>query len=741
LPCNTVHWIIEDDLSSYWLYTQCGLLRIARADMDAWIAAPTQTIKMTTFDAADGIRLVPILKGLRPAVAKSSDGKIWFVNGDVVSFIDPSHIIVNTLPPPVHIEQITADGKAYDARRGLRLPPLVRNLVIDYTALSMVARQRIHFRFKLEGQDPNWREVVNERKVQYSNLAPGTYRFRVIACNNSGVWNEQGDVLEFSIAPAYYQTNWFRALCAAMAVAFLAFGYRWRVRAIEKRNRELALQVRERTAQLEQRTAELEERTAELQVAKEKAEAANHAKSAFLAGVSHDLRTPLNGILGYVQILKKTKGLTEKLESGLDVIEQSGDHLLTLINDILELSRIEAGKLELNPANVHVPSFLAGIADIIRIKAEQKGLQFVLAAARDLPEGVCADERRLRQVLLNLLDNAVKFTEHGKVVLLVDTISASNSETRLRFEVADTGVGISPEQLGRIFQPFVQVGEMHYRAAGMGLGLAISRRLVRLMGGDIQVQSEPEKGTAFWFELDVPLTEAKARLPEVELAVGYSGPSKKVLVVDDVLANRAVLTEFLSTLGFEVAEADNGEEALKRASEFRPDLILMDGMMPVMDGLEATRRIRQTPGFEGLPIIGVSASASGSDAAAHLAAGANAFLTKPVAFGRLLAEIGTVMKIAWVYESRGAETAKTAVEEELVLPPHEELAVLHKLAVFGNMSEIEERAQYLATVDERYRPLANRLHQLAVGFQTKAVLALVEECMAREHINEPASND
>ena len=206
-------------------------------------------------------------------------------------------------------------------------------------------------------------------------------------------------------------------------------------------------------------------------------------------------------------------------------------------------------------------------------------------------------------------------------------------------------------------------------------------------------------------------------------------------------ANRAVLTEFLSTLGFEVAEAENGEEGLKRVSEFRPDVILMDGVMPVMDGLEATRRLRQMPDFQALPIIGVSASASGSDAAAFLAAGANTFVTKPVALPRLLAEMGTLMKIEWVYESRAAETAKPAVEEELVLPPHEELAILHELSVFGNVYQIDERAEYLATLDARYRPLANRLHKLAVGFQTKAIRALIEELMAREHIDESASND
>ncbi len=234
LPCNAVHWIIEDDLSSYWLYTRCGLLRIARTELEAWTADPKRTIQVTTFDALDGIRLVPILKGFRPAVTKSSDGKIWFVNGDAVSSIDPSQIGINTLPPPVHIEQITVDGNAYDARSGLRLPPGVRNLVINYTALSMVARQRIHFRFKLEGQDTNWREVVNDRKVEYSNLAPGNYRFRVIACNNSGVWNEEGDVLDFSIAPAYYQTNWFRALCAAFFLALAWAAYQLRVRQLRQ---------------------------------------------------------------------------------------------------------------------------------------------------------------------------------------------------------------------------------------------------------------------------------------------------------------------------------------------------------------------------------------------------------------------------------------------------------------------------------------------------------------------------
>jgi PAS domain S-box-containing protein len=238
LPCNAVHWI-QDDGPSYWLYTRCGLVRIARTDIDAWIADPRRTIGATTFDTADGIRPVAALKGFRPAVTKSPGGKIWFLNGDTVSVIDPTRIGINRLPPPVHIERIAADDKSYDLKPGGRLPANVRNLRIDYTALSLVAPEKVHFRYKLEGQNRNWHEVINERQAAYTNLPPRNYRFRVMASNNSGVWNETGDTLEFSIAPAYYQTNWFRALLAAIFLALTWAAYQFRVRLLQHESRHL----------------------------------------------------------------------------------------------------------------------------------------------------------------------------------------------------------------------------------------------------------------------------------------------------------------------------------------------------------------------------------------------------------------------------------------------------------------------------------------------------------------------
>jgi len=234
LPCDTIHWTIEDDDRSLWLYTACGLVRIARTELDAWTADPKRRIDTTVWGAADGLRLHPFSPNtFGPPVAKSIDGKLWFVPGEGVQLVDPRHLAFNKLPPPVHIERVEADGKPYQVEQGMRLPANVRDVSIDFTALSLVAPEKVHFKYMLEGQDPAWKEVIDERHAQYSNLRPRKYRFHVIACNNSGVWNRTGDSLEFSIAPAFYQTNWFRALCAAVFLALLWTAWQFRVRQLQ----------------------------------------------------------------------------------------------------------------------------------------------------------------------------------------------------------------------------------------------------------------------------------------------------------------------------------------------------------------------------------------------------------------------------------------------------------------------------------------------------------------------------
>jgi len=393
----------------------------------------------------------------------------------------------------------------------------------------------------------------------------------------------------------------------------------------------------------------------QLTAARDVAVAAQRAQATFLTNMSHELRTPLNAILGYAQLLRLDHNLTDRQASRLRTMQTSGEHLLALINDLLDLSRIEADKLELHPTAVDLPPFLQSIADTIRVKAAEKGLAFELGHSPDAAIVVRVDEQRLRQVLLNLLGNAVKFTDHGAISLRVAMLREPvDGELPLRFEVEDSGVGIAPQERDSLFQPFEQVGTVARRAGGSGLGLAISRQLVHLLGSDIHVDSRTAEGgsahgSRFWFDLSLPLVSTPAAATSVPRdVIDYTGPRRRILVVDDVDANRRLFADCLQPLGFELQEAANGEEALAKAQLFQPDLILMDNAMPVMDGLEATRRLRSTPGLAAVPIIAISAAAYEQDQQVSLAAGANVFLAKPVEIAALRACIGTLLKLEWL---------------------------------------------------------------------------------------------
>ena len=469
-----------------------------------------------------------------------------------------------------------------------------------------------------------------------------------------------------------------------------------------------------------------------LLAARAEAEAANRSKDQFLANMSHELRTPLHAILGYADLVRAGALPEPSRQEALSTIASSGRYLLSLINDLLDLSRIRSGHLELNPAPLQLAALLEEIAAMVRVEARRKGLDFSLDAPAGLPDIVEADGKRLRQILLNLLGNAIKFTDSGGVTLRVQCVPAQGVKVELRVSVRDTGVGIAARDTTRIFAPFEQAEEGQKQESGVGLGLAITRELARLMGGDVEVDSQPGRGSQFRFTVQLPVVQSPLDvMPAGDLVVGYRGPRRSILVVDDQEENRRLLQQLLEPLGFGVELAGGGKAAVASALANRPDLIVMDLRMPGMDGVEAARAIRSTPGLEGIFIVAASASSADLDRAEADPGTFVTCLRKPFQTRDLLDAIQRPLALCWRYAVASGTTGDVTgdVQTDAMAAPLAVLEELLDLARMGKLVRVEKIALELEQRDPRYGSFVRRLYALAHSFEEERLVAMLEECI------------
>ena len=488
----------------------------------------------------------------------------------------------------------------------------------------------------------------------------------------------------------------------------------------------------------------VEERTYELQIAKETAEVANLTKSSFLANMSHELRTPLNAILGFAQLMQLDSSLERSQKEKVEIINRSGEHLLSLINDVLDLSKIEAGKTELDFHDFDLLELLKSIEDMLRLKADSKGVELLFECHPDTPQYIHADERKLRQILINLLNNGIKFTTQGTVTAKVKP--NTRNIYHLTFEIKDTGVGIAEDELDYLFEAFSQTNSGRQSGKGTGLGLSISRKFVRLMQGDIQVSSQLDVGTTFTFNIIAqPALEQKRSKPEISqtvIGLAPNQPKYRILVADDDRENRSIVLQLLNAVGFEVKEAKNGEEAIAIWQSWQPHLICMDIHMPVLDGYQASKKIKSQDEGKDTIVLALTASVLKEECSHVLDSGCDDYMSKPFRISELLEKLAKHLKVEYLYRESDTfnstpnsirSNGKTAklTPEDLSTMPSEWLEQINQAALIADYMVIQD---LISQIEQEYDEIAAELNSWLQEFRMDKISELTGEAFHHKNV-------
>jgi signal transduction histidine kinase/ligand-binding sensor domain-containing protein/DNA-binding response OmpR family regulator len=649
---DSIWSIVEDASGNLWMSSNRGLFRASKRNLNDFASGAAATISSISYGTVDGLLTTDFNGGEQATGWKTQSGKLLFATSIGLVEVDPSHLRLNKLPPPVIIEDTLADKRSLSNQH--HAPVGRGELEFQFAGLSFVAPEKVVFRYKLEGFDKDWTFSGGRRVAYYTNIPPGTYQFRVQAANDDGLWNDSGAVFDLYLTPHFYQTSWFILLCICGGILIVIGAYRLRMRQLNNREQELVNQVDERTKKLQEEIVhrketekQLQEQIVERNRATESAEAATRAKSEFLANMSHEIRTPLNGVMATLELAAQTE-LNDEQKELLQMTRDSADALLLVLNDILDFSKIEAGRLKFEEMEFQPADTLAEAARTMAVPAHQKKLELSCMVASDVPACVMGDSARLKQVLMNLLGNAVKFTDKGEVTLKVETEGESEGKVTLRFSVADTGIGIPKEKQAAIFEAFSQAdSSVSRRFGGTGLGLAICARIVDLFGGHLWVESEPGKGSVFFFTATFKMGKAAENQSHVRKTKFLQG--RKVLVVDDNRTSLGIVEQMLRDWGMRVMTTTSGAAAhvmLKQAfAGGEPfDLLLVDCDMPGMNGFTLMQEVNKKGGLVAGALMMLTAHDLIDSIGRCKRIGVEAHVIKPVKQAELLAALESLIR-------------------------------------------------------------------------------------------------